>query len=63
MIATSGNSYINYHRIISSSIPPYPVSNCKTFRDPNSSNSRRLYGLYINDLNNAVSLIYDISNY
>jgi hypothetical protein len=49
VIATSGNSYINYNKIISSSASPYNVLESKTFRDPNSSNTRRLYALYIID--------------
>jgi hypothetical protein len=59
VIATSGNSYINYNRIISSSTSPYSVLDTKTFRDPTSLSTRRLFALYIIDLNNAVSLIYD----
>jgi hypothetical protein len=59
VIATSGYSYINYNIIISSSTSPYSVSDSKTFRDPTSSTTRSLYALYIIDLNNAVSLIYD----
>jgi hypothetical protein len=59
VVATSGSSYINYNRIISSSSSPFSVSDKKTFRDPTSSASRKLYGLYIIDQNNAVSLIYD----
>jgi hypothetical protein len=35
------------------------VSDTKTFRDPAASTSRKLYALYIMDLNSAVSLIYD----
>jgi hypothetical protein len=59
IIATSGNSFINYNRIISSSTSPYSVTESKTFRDPTSSTSRRLYALYIEGQDNAVSLIYD----
>jgi hypothetical protein len=59
IIATTGNPIINYNRIVSSSISPYAVTDKKIFRDPNSSLTRRLYALYIIDLNNAVSLIYD----
>ncbi len=62
IIATSGLQYINYNRIISSSITPFPVSESKTFRDPTPSQSRRLYGLYIIDQDNAVSLIYDTTS-
>jgi hypothetical protein len=61
VIATSGSSYINYNRIISSSTSPYSVLETKTFRDPTSSSTRRLLALYIMDLNSAVSLIYDNS--
>jgi hypothetical protein len=64
IIATSGSTRINYNRIISSSTSPYSVLDTKTFRDPTSSTTRSLYALYIIDLNNAVSLIYDsISRY
>jgi hypothetical protein len=59
VIATSGMSYINYNRIISSTTSPYQVSNSQTFRDTISPTTRSLYALYIIDLNNAVSLIYD----
>jgi hypothetical protein len=59
IIATSGSSYINYNRIISSSSSPYHVSNSQTVRDPTSSTTQRLYALHIIDKNNAVSLIYD----
>jgi hypothetical protein len=31
IVATSGDSYINYNKIISSSTSPYSVSYCKTF--------------------------------
>ena len=61
IIATSGNSYINYNLIISSSVSPYNVSETKTFRDPESSSTRRLHALYIIDQHNAVSLIWDTS--
>jgi hypothetical protein len=57
VVATSGYGYINYNRIISSSTSPYPVSVTETFRDPAFSISRKLFGLYIIDLNNVVSLI------
>ncbi len=61
VIATSGQTYINYNRILSSSFSPYPVSQNKTFRDPTPSTSRKLYALHIIDKDNAVSLIYDSS--
>jgi hypothetical protein len=62
IIATSGNSYINYNRILSSSSPPYPVytSISKTFRDPNIS-GRRLFALHIINKNLAIGLINDPS--
>ncbi len=59
VIATSGSNYINYNRIISSTTFPYTVIESKTYRDPASSTTRKLYALYIVDLNNLVSLIYD----
>jgi hypothetical protein len=57
VLATSGSNTINYNRIISSSSSPYQVKNSQTFRDPAPTGS--LYALYIIDLNNAVSLLYD----
>jgi hypothetical protein len=64
IIATSGLTYINYNRIVSSSSSPYSVDNSKskTFRDPAGNNSRILYALNIIDLDNAVSLIFDSTN-
>jgi hypothetical protein len=59
IVATSGSTRINYNIIISSTTVPYSVSDTKTFRDPTSSTTRRLFALYIMDLNNVVSLIYD----
>jgi hypothetical protein len=51
IVATSGNNYINYNRIISSSTSPYPVysSKTETFRDPTPSTALKLYALYIID--------------
>ena len=58
VIATSGFSYINYNRIIHSSISPYSVLSTETFRDPTVySPIRILYALYVINLDNAVSLI------
>jgi hypothetical protein len=59
VIATSGSSYINYNRIIHSSSSPYSVNttSSKTYRDPAANSARRLYALYIIDVDNAVSLI------
>ena len=68
IIATSGINYINYNMIIhstsSSTIPPYSVDSVrsKTFRDPSASSTRRLYGLYIINAENAVSFIWDTSS-
>jgi hypothetical protein len=59
VLASSGNSKINYNRIISLAISPYSVSESKTFRDPAISSGRELFALHIIDKNNAVSLIYD----
>lgn len=48
---------------MSSSISPFAVSESKSFRDFSlSSSSSKLYGLYIVDQNNSVSLIYDSIN-
>jgi hypothetical protein len=64
VIATSGSTYINYNRIVSSSVSPYSVvsADSKTFRDPTSNTLRTIRGLYIIDKNNAVALIYDTTN-
>jgi hypothetical protein len=71
VIATSGDLYINYNRIIHSTNPstnpPYTVNtiSSKTYRDPIdpiANPNRRLYALYIIDVDNAVSLIWDQSN-
>ena len=65
VIATSGSTYINYNRIFHSSslstTSPYPVDTgrSKTFIDPTANNARKLFALYIIDVENAVSLIYD----
>lgn len=59
VIATSGRYYVNYNRIISSTTFPYTVIDSKTYRDPEYSSTRKLYAIYIIDLNNLVSLIYD----
>jgi hypothetical protein len=59
IVSTSGSSHINYNIIISSSTSPYSVLDTKTLRDSAASTSRKLYALYIINLNNAVSLIYD----
>jgi hypothetical protein len=59
VVATSGFSFINYNIIISSTTSPYSVLETKTFRYPATSTTLSLYALYIIDLNNAVSLIYD----
>ena len=68
VIATSGNQYINYNRIFhstdTSTTPLYSVDTArsKTYRDPTANSARSLYALYIIDVDNAVSLIYDSSN-
>ena len=64
VIATSGSLYINYNRIISSSSSPYPLDTLrsKTYRDPTANSARKLYGLYIIDVDNAVSFIWDNSS-
>jgi hypothetical protein len=61
IIATSGHNTIIYNKIISSSTSPYTVSvtESKTLRDIKVAISRKLYGLYIVDQNNLVSLIVD----
>jgi hypothetical protein len=59
IVATSGNNWTQYNRIISESISPYSVSEIKSLRDPISFNTQRLFGLYIVSQNNLVSLIYN----
>ena len=61
VIATSGLTYINYNRIIHSSSSPYSVGSTVIFRDPTVNSARSLYALYIIDVDNAVSLIWDSS--
>ena len=58
IIATSGDSHINYNRIISSSTSPYSVdtTSSQTYRDPTAN--YQLYGLHIIDNDNAVSLLF-----
>jgi hypothetical protein len=63
VIATSGDVYINYNRIIHLSSSPYSVGSTVTFRDPTGISNRRLYALYIIDNENAVSLIWDSSSF
>ena len=68
VIATSGKTSINYSRIFHlsclSSMLPCAVDPgiSKTFSDPTLSGTQILYGLYIIDKDNAVSLLYDSSN-
>jgi hypothetical protein len=64
VIATSGEYYINYNRIIHSSSSPYylDIVNSETYRDPTANNFRILMALYIIDKDNAVSLIWDGTN-
>jgi hypothetical protein len=64
VIATSGFNYINYNRIIHSRTSPYSVDTASsiTYRDPTANSGRQLFALYIIDVDNAVSLIYDGTN-
>jgi hypothetical protein len=64
VIATSGNSYINYNRIVSSSSSSYSVSSTdsKAFRDPTSRSYWSSRGIYILDKDNAKSLVFDSNN-
>jgi hypothetical protein len=64
VIATSGNSYINYNRIVSSSSSSYSVSSTdsKAFRDPTTRSDWSSRGIYIIDKDNAKSLVYDDGN-
>ena len=66
ILATSGSSNINYNRIISYASAPYTVnaSSSYSFTDNFSANSLiKIKGLFIIDIDHAVSLIYDTSNY
>jgi hypothetical protein len=63
IIVTSGANFINYYRIISSSSNPYSIlPGMAGYKDPATSASRQIRALFIIDLNNAVSLIYDTAN-
>lgn len=65
ILATSGYLYIEYNRIISSSVYPYTVQSdeSKTFRDPNANQNRIIKGLFIVDKNKALALINDQYNH
>ena len=64
IITTGGYSFINYNRVVASSISPYSTqTGSKTYRDPNSSIYREIRALYILSLTIAYSLVYDFSNY
>lgn len=63
VIATSGISYINYNRILSSSSSPYSlIAGYLAYKDPTPSFDREIRALYISDLQTALSLIYDMIN-
>lgn len=63
IVASSGSSYISYNRIVSLSTSPFTVSTTQTssYRDPIKSLTRGIRALFIVDINNARSLIYDSS--
>ncbi len=65
VIAASGSSFINYNVVISSTSSPYSIESgsSKTYRDPTSSTSRYIRGLYIVSLTSARSLIHDTSTW
>jgi hypothetical protein len=62
-IGVIGAIYVNLNRIISSSVPPYSLSTSlsKIFRDFNSFN-KKIRAIRIQDINNAIALVYDIPN-
>jgi hypothetical protein len=60
VIATSGEFYIFYSRIISSSASPYLIkTGTQTYYDPYFSSYREIRALFISSLTSAKSLIYD----
>ena len=65
VVATSGNGYINYNVILSSTSFPYPVQfpASKTYRDPSFDTNRSIKGLYITGSLTALSLIFDSTNF
>jgi hypothetical protein len=63
VLATSGYSYINYNRIVTSSAAPYSSqTGSLTYRDPLSNVNREIRALRISTLTISYALIYDISN-
>lgn len=59
-VAVVGSTTLNFNRIISSSISPYSVSDSlsKAFKGEISLN-RKIRGLYIRDIDNAIALMYN----
>ena len=62
-IIVIGMTTMNFNRIISSSIPPYSVSDSlsKGLKDLVSID-KKIRALYIRDIDNAIALIYDMPN-
>lgn len=62
-IAVIGLDTINFNRIVSSSVPPFSLSDpfSKGFKDDISLN-KRIRALYIYDIDNAFALVYDLTN-
>jgi hypothetical protein len=60
VVVTSGYSYINYNRIVSSSASSYSVSTTDTqgLKDPSLRTSWESRGIYIIDKNNVKCLIF-----
>ena len=64
VVGSNSENYITYYRILSSTTIPYSVDITKSqiFTDPIFSSTRKAYALFIIDLNNVKSLIYDSLN-
>ena len=64
IIASTGIMWYNYIRIISSSTPPYSIdSSSSSIYRYYSTQTERIFDIYIIDINNAVSLSSSLSNY
>jgi hypothetical protein len=63
IVVTSGGTFINYNRIMSSSTPPYSYDPFSLgYKDPAASSDREIRALFITGMNTAVSLVYDTVN-
>lgn len=63
IVVTSGGSYINYNRIMSSSTPPYSYDPLSLgYKDQATSSVREIRALFIISQTLAVSLVFDTTN-